>query len=261
VVSDFLEKILVYKRGILQDKEAYYQNLKTNVNKAKYTQYHIFKKALERPGQTNLIAEIKKASPSRGIIREDFDARKLAKIYQDNGAAAISVLTEDKYFLGKPDYLHDVSDLVTVPTLMKDFIISEYQIYEGFICGANAVLLIAAILSNDEIKHLMAVADQLGMDCLVEIHDEEELDRVLKIGAKIIGVNNRNLHSLVVDREVSETLVPKIPKNRVIVAESGLNTRDDIKRLESLGVNAVLIGEAFMREQDIAKKIKEIMGR
>jgi indole-3-glycerol phosphate synthase len=125
VVSDFLEKVVTYKRGILKDREAYYENLKKNVDKAKYSQYNVFKKALSKPGQVNLIAEVKKASPSRGIIRDDFDVCKIAKIYQDNGAAAISVLTEDKYFLGKPDYLHDVSDLVGVPTLMKDFIVSE----------------------------------------------------------------------------------------------------------------------------------------
>jgi indole-3-glycerol phosphate synthase len=259
VVSDFLEKIVVYKRGLLKDKEAYYENLKKNVDKATYTHYHLFKKALARPGQINLIAEIKKASPSRGIIREDFNATKLAKTYQDNGAAAISVLTEDKYFLGKSDYLRDVSDLVNVPTLMKDFIISDHQIYEGFICGASAVLLIVAILSDDEITRLMEKAGFLGLDCLVEVHDEEELDRALKAGAEIIGINNRNLHSLVVDKSTSERLALRIPKDKVIVAESGLNSHEDIKRLKGLGVHAVLIGETFMKEHDVAKKIKDVM--
>jgi indole-3-glycerol phosphate synthase len=261
MLSDFLEKVVVYKRGIIKDREAYYENLKKNVDKAKYTQYHVFKKAVSRPGQMNLIAEVKRASPSRGLIREDFDVRKIAKIYQDNGAAAISVLTEDKYFLGKPDDLHDVSDLVSVPTLMKDFVLSEYQIYEGFICGANAVLLIVAILSNDELQHLMETADRLGMDCLVEVHDEQELSRAIAVGAGIIGINNRNLRTLVVDRETSEALAKKIPHGRVIVAESGLNTNEDIKALKKNGVHAVLIGEAFMREQDIAKKMKDVMGQ
>jgi indole-3-glycerol phosphate synthase len=260
MVSDFLEKVVVYKRGIIKDREAYYENLKKNVDKAKYTQYHVFKKAISRPGRINLIAEVKKASPSRGLIREEFDVRKLAKTYQDNGAAAISVLTEDKYFLGKPDDLHDVSDLVSVPTLMKDFVLTEYQIYEGFICGANAVLLIVAILSNDELAHLMEVADRLGLDCLVEVHDEEELDRALGVGAQIIGINNRNLHTLTVDRETSETLAKRIPYGRVIVAESGLSTHDDIKAVKKAGAHAVLIGEAFLREEDISKKIKDVMG-
>jgi indole-3-glycerol phosphate synthase len=259
VISDFLEKIVVYKRGLLKDREAFYENLKKNVNKTTHTQYNIFKKAIARPGQINLIAEIKKASPSKGIIREDFDVLKLAKIYQDNGAAAISVLTEDKYFLGKPDYLNDVSGMVNVPTLMKDFIISDYQIYEGFICGANAVLLIVAILSNEELKSLMAAADRLGLECLVEVHDEEELNRALTVGAEIIGINNRNLHTLAVDTRTSETLAGKVPKGKVIVAESGLNSHEDIRRLKDLGVHAVLIGETFMRESDVAKKMKDVM--
>jgi indole-3-glycerol phosphate synthase len=259
VVSDFLENIVVYKRGILQDKEAYYQNLKKNIDKTQYTQYNVFKKAIAKSGEINLIAEIKKASPSKGIIREDFNVTKLAKIYQDNGAAAISVLTEDKYFLGKPDYLHDVSDLVNVPTLMKDFIISDYQIYEGFICGANAVLLIVAILSNAELKALMATADRLGLDCLVEVHDEEELSRALEVGAEIIGINNRNLHSLSIDKTTSHKLAVKIPKGIVIVAESGLESHEDIRALKDIGVNAVLIGETFMKEQDVAKKMKDVM--
>ncbi len=259
MISDFLEKIVAYKRGILKDKEAYYENLKKNIDKTQYTQYNVFKNAISRPGQINLIAEIKKASPSKGIIREDFNVTKLAKIYQDNGAAAISVLTEDKYFLGKPDYLNDVSGQVNVPTLMKDFIISDYQIYEGFICGANAVLLIVAILSNDEIKARMATADRLGLNCLVEVHDEEELSRALEVGAEIIGINNRNLHSLAVDKTTSHKLAAKIPTGKVIVAESGLESHDDIKILEGMGFNAVLIGETFMKEQDIAKKMKDVM--
>ncbi len=259
MINDFLEKIVVYKRGLLKDKEAFYENLKKNINKSEHTQYHIFKKAITKPGRINLIAEIKKASPSRGIIREDFDACKLAKIYQDNGAAAISVLTEDKYFLGKPDYLSDVSALVTIPTLMKDFIISDYQIYEGFICGANAVLLIVAILSNEELKELMTTANRLGLECLVEVHDEEELDRALAVGAQIIGINNRNLHTLAVDKKTSETLAAMIPKDKVIVAESGLESHEDIRRLKDLGVHAVLIGETFMKESDVAKKMKDVM--
>lgn len=261
MVSDFLEKIVVYKRSVLKDKEAYYETLKSNVNKATYTHYHLFRKSVSRPGQINLIAEIKKASPSRGIIREDFNVTKLAKIYQDNGASAISVLTEDKYFLGKSEYLRDVSDFVSVPTLMKDFIISDDQIYEGFVCGASAVLLIVAILSNEELRRLMDAAGRLGLDCLVEVHDEEELNRALEVGAEIIGINNRNLHSLVVDKTTSEKLAVKIPKGKVIVAESGLESHEDIKRLKGLGVHAVLIGETFMRSDDVGAKIKEVMGK
>ena len=260
MVNDFLEKIIVYKRGLLKDKEAFYENLKKNVDKAEHNRYHIFQKAIAKPGRMNLIAEIKKASPSKGVIREDFDALKIAKIYKAGGADAISVLTEDKYFLGKPAYLRDVGDAVNLPTLMKDFIIHEHQIYEGFSCGASAVLLIVAILTDEEIKRFTKTAHDLGMDCLVEVHNEEELKRALGVGAEIIGINNRDLHSFVVDKKTSERLVAKIPKGRTIVAESGLDSHEDIKRLKGLGVHAGLIGETFMRAADISEKIKEIMG-
>ncbi len=255
MANDFLENILVYKRELLSEKKAYYENLKKNIDSAKHSHYHVFKKAVLK------IAEVKKASPSRGIIREDFDALKIAKIYEKNQAAAISVLTEDKYFLGKPAYLRDISDAVRVPTLMKDFIIHEHQIYEASVCGASAVLLIVAILSNEELNRLMSTAHKLGLDCLVEVHDEDELKRALAVDAEIIGINNRNLHSFVVDKETSERLAPMIPKGKVIVAESGLDSFDDIKRLRKLGVHAVLIGETFMKAEDIGGKIKEVMGK
>jgi indole-3-glycerol phosphate synthase len=261
VANDFLEKILVYKRELLREKESYYVNLKKNIDSAKHSHYHVFKKAISKPGGVNLIAEIKKASPSRGIIREDFDALKIAKIYEKNGAAAISVLTEDKYFLGKPAYLRDVSDAVRLPTLMKDFIIHEHQIYEACVCGASAVLLIVAVLSNEELKRLMSAAHQLGLDCLVEVHDEDELNRALAVGAEIIGINNRNLHTFAVDKTTSERLVARVPKGKIVVAESGLKAHEDIERLGSLGVHAVLIGETFMKAGDIGVKIKEVMGK
>jgi indole-3-glycerol phosphate synthase len=260
VPNDFLEKIIVYKRELLKEKQAYYENLKKNIDLATHNHYHIFKKAISKPGGINLIAEVKKASPSRGIIREDFDALKIAKIYAQNGAAAISVLTEDKYFLGRFAYLRDVSEEVQVPTLMKDFVIHEHQIYEATVYGASAVLLIVAILSNEELKHLMATAHRLGLDCLVEVHDEEELDRALEVDAQIIGINNRNLHSFVVDKATSERLAVRIPKEKIIVAESGLESLEDVNRLVSLGVHAVLIGETFMKSEDIAKKVREVMG-
>lgn len=261
MVNDFLEKIIVYKRELLKEKQAYYENLKKNIDLAKHSHYHIFKKAISKPGAINLIAEVKKASPSRGIIREDFDAVKIGKTYAQNGAAAISVLTEDKFFLGRFAYLRDVSDAVQVPTLMKDFVIHEHQVYEATVYGASAILLIVAILSNDEIKRLTATAHSLGLDCLVEVHDEEELDRALAVNAEIIGINNRNLHSFAVDKKTSERLVARIPKGKIVVAESGLESHEDIARLRELGVHAVLIGETFMKSEDIAKKVREVMGK
>lgn len=260
MANDFLEKIMVHKRELLREKKAYYENLKKNIDSAKHTNYHVFKKAISKPGAMNLIAEVKKASPSRGIIRDDFDALKIAKIYEKNHASAISVLTEDKYFLGKSAYLKDISDAVRIPTLMKDFIIHEHQIYDASVCGASAVLLIVAILSKNELKYLMAAAHRLGLDCLVEVHDQEELKRALAADAEIIGINNRDLHSFTIDKTTSERLAPMVPDGKVVVAESGLETREDIERLGKLGVHAVLIGETFMKSQDIGGKIREIMG-
>ena len=221
--------------------------------------YNVFKKAISKKGQINLIAEVKKASPSVGLIREDFEAVKIAKIYVENNAAAISVLTEEHYFLGKVAYLRKISDEFNVPTLMKDFIIHEYQIFEGAFCGASAILLIVAMLENEQMKDLMAAADSLGLDCLVEVHDEKEVERAVKVNAGIIGVNNRDLHTLQVDSRNCLRMIPYIPATTVIVAESGLKTYEDVKRVHEAGANAVLIGETLMRASDIGAKIKEVM--
>lgn len=262
MAEDFLSVIAEHKRKILKEKSAYYENLKKNTRPVlPNRRYEIFKKAISRPGQINLIAEIKKASPSVGLIREDFDAVKIAKTYVKHQAAALSVLTEEKYFLGGFPYLQRVNDEVNVPTLMKDFIIHEYQIYEGAFYGASAVLLIVAMLSDDQLKELTEVAYMFGLDCLVEVHDEYEIERALRADAQIIGVNNRNLKTLKVDLSNCERMIRHIPAGRIIVAESGLKTRDDIKRVADLGAHAVLIGETFMRSADIGAKITEIMGR
>ena len=257
---DFLEKILNYKRGLIKRKRTYYDSFKQKVKRNKFSRYHLFKVAISKPGPLNLIAEIKKASPSQGMICQDFDILRFAKIYVDNGAVALSVLTEDKFFLGKPDYVRVLSEQFSIPILTKDFILDEGQIYEAYACGASAVLLIAAILEDDQLKHLSQVASQLDLDCLVEIHAEKELTRALKCGAEIIGINNRNLHTFQVDFKVSERLIPKIPKDKIIVAESGIKTHEEIVKLQQLGAHAVLIGETFLRAADVDKKIKEVMG-
>lgn len=260
MADDFLKTIAKHKLETLSGKEAYFANLKKNLSSTEKHRYEIFKKAISKPGQINLIAEIKKASPSAGIIREDFEVRKIAKIYLDHKAAAISVLTEEKYFLGNFAYLEKVTENCPVPVLMKDFIIHEYQIFEGAFFGASAVLLIVAMLSDAQMKDLMDVAHALGLDCLVEAHSEGEIERALKVGAEIIGVNNRNLRTLQVDVNNSMRMIGIIPQGKIIVVESGLKTRDDIKRLQEAGAQAVLIGETFMRAADIGAKIKEIMG-
>ena len=257
--ADFLKIIAKHKLEIIASKKAYYENLIKHMKPTGQRRYELFKKAISRKGRINLIAEVKKASPSAGLIREDFNAAKIAGIYIKNKAAAISVLTEDKYFLGKFAYLDLVSENCPVPVLMKDFIIHEYQIYEGLFYGASAVLLIVAMLTDHQLKDLIKVAHSLGLDCLVEVHDEAEVKRAVSAGAEIIGVNNRNLQSLKVDLNNCLGLIPQIPKGIVIVAESGLKTHEDIRKVQEAGAHAVLIGETFMRSPDIGAKIKEVM--
>jgi len=259
VFADFLKTIAKHKLELLASKKAYYENLIKNMRPTGQQRYEIFKKAISKKGQINLIAEVKKASPSAGLIREDFNATKIANIYIKNNAAAISVLTEEKYFLGKFAYLELISENCPVPVLMKDFIVHEFQIYEGLFYGASAVLLIVAMLSDQQLKDLMKVSHSLGLDCLVEAHDQAEVERAVKVGAEIIGVNNRNLQDLKVDLNNCLGLIPMIPKGIVIVAESGLKTHEDVQRVQEAGAHAVLIGETFMRSPDIGTKIKEVM--
>ncbi len=217
-----------------------------------------FKAALRQPGMS-LIAEIKKASPSAGTIREDFNLREIAESYEQDGAAAISVLTESKYFQGSLDYLRKVRRIVTVPLLRKDFILDAYQIYESRACGADAILLIISLL-GEKLDTFLKVASNLGMDALVEIHNEVELKIALDKGAQIIGINNRDLKTLKVDPETCLVLAPLIPEEIVTVAESGIHKREDVVKLEKLNVDAVLIGEALMRSPDIGAKIRELLG-
>ena len=257
--ADFLKTIARYKLEVLAAKKPYYENLIKNMKPAGAWRTEAFKKAISKKGQINLIAEVKKASPTAGLLVKDFNAVKIAGIYVKNKAAAISVLTEDKYFLGKFSYLAKVSEKTQVPVLMKDFIVHEYQIYEGLFYGASAVLLIVAMLPDKQLKKLMNVAHSLGLDCLVEAHDKAEVKRALSAGAQIIGVNNRNLKNLKVDLNNSLSLIPRIPKGIVIVAESGLKTHEDVRRVQEAGAHAVLIGEVFMRSPDISAKIKEVM--
>jgi len=258
VSADFLKIIAKHKLEILTAKKAYYENLIKNM-KPQQSRYEVFKKAISKPGGINLIAEIKKASPSAGLIRKDFNVKKIAEIYLKNNAAAISVLTEDKYFLGKFAYLSQVSENCKVPVLMKDFIVHEYQIYEGLFYGASAVLLIVSMLSDSQLKDLMRLAHSLGLDCLVEAHDQTEVDRAVLAGAQIIGVNNRDLQTLEVDLNNCLKLIAHMPKGVVVVAESGFKTHEDLKAAQEAGAHAVLIGEVFMRSPDIAAKMKEVM--
>ncbi|HNV24040.1 MAG TPA: indole-3-glycerol phosphate synthase TrpC [Candidatus Omnitrophota bacterium] len=257
--ADFLQQIISHKRHIIETKKEYFLKLKDHASCLQTQKYHVFKKSISAPDKISLIAEIKKASPSKGLIRENFDVLSIAKTYEEQGAAGISVLTEDRFFLGSISYLKKVADCVHVPVLAKDFFIDEGQIYEAHAHGASAVLLIMAILKDHEVKQLMNVARSLDVDCLVEVHNREEFLRALDCGAEIIGINNRDLKTFHVDLRVAEELIPQIPKDKVIVVESGIHFYGEVKRFKELGAQAVLIGETFMREQDIAQKIKEVM--
>lgn len=257
--EQFLEEILSYKKKLVESRQAAYAIIKEKLQGREYTRYEIFKKKVSEPGKLNLIAEIKKASPSKGLIRKEFDHLKIAKAYQENGAAAISVLTEDKYFLGNINYLEDVANNTNVPVLQKDFFVDEGQIYEARVNGASAILLIVAALDDDSLQRFIETATALDIDCLVEVHNEDELARALFADAEIIGINNRDLKTFEVDLGVSQRLISKIPEGKVIVVESGIKTHEDINKFYELGANAVLIGETFMREQDIGKKIQEVI--
>lgn len=258
-MNEYLQKIVDYKKELIAGKIIFYSSLKERFEKNTYSSYRIFKQRISQPHRMNLIAEIKKASPSRGLIREEFDLLAIADIYSRNDVAAISVLTEDKYFLGSPVFVKKVTDRYQVPVLAKDFFLHEGQIYEASLNGASAILLIVAILDDKTLRSLMQVAHSLDLDCLVEVHDEKELKRAVDCGADIIGINNRNLKTFEVDIKNCERLVPHIPPDKIIVAESGIRSRQEIQFLKDLGVNAVLIGEAFMKEEDIDQKVKDMM--
>lgn len=221
-----------------------------------------FKAALKSDKGIRLIAEVKKASPSKGVIKGDFDPIEIALTYASNGAAAISILTEPNYFLGHLYYLKAVEEALgnkQIPLLRKDFIFEEYQVYESRAFGADALLLIAAILTPDKLKTLRDLSRNLGMYCLVEVHNEKELETALGAGAEIIGINNRDLQTFKTDLKTTERLISLIPPGKIIVSESGIKTRADIQKLEKLGVNAVLIGEAFMAAPDIAAKMRALL--
>ena len=214
-----------------------------------------------RGDRIQLIAEVKKASPSRGVIRSDFDPVEIARTYAGNGASAISVLTEAGYFQGSLDYLRDIRNTLgnSLPLLRKDFICDPYQVYESRAYGADSLLLIVAILDPERLEELLGLSHQLNMSCLVEVHNETELETALKSGARIIGLNNRDLRTLAVDMAVTEHLRPLIPPDRVVVSESGIRSRSDMEKLERWGVDAALVGESLMSAPDIAVKMKELL--
>ena len=219
-----------------------------------------FARAISEGPALKLIAEIKQASPSKGLLRTAFDPSDLARTYHEEGAAAISVLTEERFFKGSLGDLEGVRRAVPRPVLRKDFVIDEYQVYEARAFGADAVLLIAAILDDVRLKAFQELSADLGMDSLVEVHDERETERALAGGALLIGINNRDLTTFKTDLETTFRLCLEIPDDRIVVSESGIAGRNDIHRLEEAGMDAVLIGETFMKAPDIRAKIRELFG-
>lgn len=260
-----LDEIVAAKRAELagQHRSGYFRELRGRPLPKRRPRD--FGTALRRPGELHpgragVIAEVKRASPSRGLLRADLDPAVTARIYEEAGACAISVLTERRYFLGEPAYLATVRRATDLPLLRKDFVLEMEQVYESLVLGADAVLLIVAILDDRLLAGLLAEAGRLGLQCLVEVHDEEELRRALRVGARIIGINNRDLRTFRTDLGVTERLAPLVPRDCTLVAESGILTGDDVARVTRCGAHAVLVGEALVREADMGAKLRELAG-
>ncbi len=209
--------------------------------------------------RTRLIAEVKRSSPSRGVLCPDFKPVELAKSYAQGGAAAISVLTEANYFEGSIDYLAAIREEVRLPLLRKDFIFDPYQVYESSAYGADALLLIVAILNQEQLEELISLSHSLGLRCLVEVHNEDEVERALLSQAKIIGINNRDLDTFTIDINTTHRLRPLIPRQLIVVSESGISSRSDVEKLKGWGVNVVLVGEALVTASDIQNKMRELI--
>ncbi|TET36847.1 MAG: indole-3-glycerol phosphate synthase TrpC [Planctomycetota bacterium] len=219
-----------------------------------------FRAAVRRKDGISLIAELKKASPSKGLLRPDFDPAGLAEIYENAGASALSVLTEEDFFLGSPENLGLARNVCSLPLLRKDFIFDKYQIYETKAMGADALLLITAILEKDDLGRLIELTNTCGLTPLVEVYNKEEMEIALRAGADVIGINNRDLKTMTVDLATTARLASLVPEGKILVAESGIHTHDDVKSINLPGVDAMLIGEALVMDNDPGCKIRELMG-
>lgn len=257
-VKTILEKIVSFKEVEIE-KRKNFTPLKSFIDKIP-KETRDFKKAIKKDS-ISIIAEIKKHSPSKGLLIENFDHIKIAREYETNEASAISVLTDAKFFWGKNAYLTDVKKEVGLPILRKEFIIDEYQIYESAYIGADAILLISKILKLEQLENFINLAHKLGLSCLVEVHSKTELQKVSATSAEIIGINNRNLETFYTSLENSLGLKNSIPEKYVTVSESGIKRREDITLLEGVGFNAALVGEVLIRQREIGKKLKELLGK
>ena len=257
-----LNDILIQKRKDLEELKSRFplHRLREATEHKERLDVRSFKKAISNPRRLNIICELKKASPSEGILREDFQPLRIASIYEHGGAAAISVLTESHYFKGRPSYLKTVRQVTTIPLLRKDFIFESDQLYESALLEADAFLLIASLLTDPELKTLIALGRNLKMDPLVEVHTDEDLKKALGAGADIIGINNRNLKTLTVDPNRAKRLLPHIPKGVVTIVESGFTRYEELMSYSSIGIHAFLIGTALMKAKDITSKLSELLG-
>lgn len=257
----FLAEILRHKRAEVAGRKSGRRQAELKARIADLDPPRGFEAAVARgeDAPLRLIAEIKKASPSKGLIRPDFDAGEIAKNYAAAGAHALSVLTDRTFFQGDLAYLAAVRAAAPLPILEKDFVVDEFQVYEARALGADAVLLIAAALETSQLREYAHLAAELGLAALVEVHDEAELERVVE-AATLIGINNRDLATFETDLATTERVLREVPDDRVVVSESGILSREHVRRLADLGVDAVLIGETFMRAQDIGDKVRELMG-
>ncbi len=255
-----LEEIVKRKKDRLREQKAIMPFKELRARASDIPGPKDFTSAIKRtpPESLKFIAEIKKASPSKGLIRKDFHPLEIARVYEEKGAAAISVLTEEDYFQGSLEYLKQVKEGVKIPILRKDFIFDEYQVYESRASGADAILLIDAILSRSQAEELLELSTEIGLSVLYEVHHWRELERALELDVPIIGINNRDLKTLKINLNTTKELLKDIPEDKIVVSESGINTREDVRFIESLPVDAVLIGTALMQAADIGDKIREL---